>query len=62
MQKFADIILDQYEPIYCHVADISDDIRDEISDISANIVTYLDNYYYFCLRDFFYSMFIVVFQ
>jgi len=29
------------------MADISADIRDEISDI----VTYLDNYFLFCLRD-----------
>ena len=28
-----DIILDQYWPIYRHVADISADIRDEISEI-----------------------------
>ena len=33
------------------MADISADIRDEISDISALIVTYLDNNNYFFLRD-----------
>ena len=44
------------------MADISADNRDEISDISADIVTYLDTYF-FCLRDrLFYFMFIVVFQ
>ena len=37
-------------PIYRLAADISADIRDEISDILANIVTYLDNYYYFLLE------------
>ena len=45
--------MDRYGPIYRHVADISANIRDEISDISACIVTYLDNYYFFCLRDHF---------
>ena len=29
-----------------HMADISADIRDEISDISADVVTYLDNYFF----------------
>jgi len=38
--------------IYHLVADISANIRDEISDISAYIVTYLDNYF-FCVRDYF---------
>ena len=46
------IILDLYGLIYRHVVDISADIRDEISDISADIVTYLDNYF-FCLGDHF---------
>jgi len=41
-----------FEPIYRYVADISADIRDKISDISAHIVTYLDNYYFF-VRDHF---------
>ena len=49
-----DINLDRYGPIYRYVADISADIRDEISDISADIVTYLDNYYYFLLERSFY--------
>ena len=35
-KNLSDIVLDRYELIYCHVADI----RDEISDISADIVTY----------------------
>ena len=43
--------MDRYGAIYRHVADISADIRDEISDILAGIVTYLDNYYFFCVRD-----------
>jgi len=59
-KNLPDIVLDQYRLIYRHVADISTDIRDEISDISVNIVTYisvdivtyLDNYF-FCLRDHF---------
>ena len=41
-KNLPDIVLDRYGPIYCHVADISADIRDEISDILADIVTYLD--------------------
>ena len=61
-KNLPDIILDRYELIYCHLADISADIRDEISDISTDKVTYLDNFF-FCLRDLlFYSMFILVFQ
>ena len=44
VQKF---IVYRFGPIYRHVADISADIRDEISDISADIVTYLDYYYFF---------------
>ena len=32
------------------MAEISADIRDEISDISADIVTYLNNYFFY-LRD-----------
>ena len=32
------------------MVNISADIRDEISEISADIVTYLNNYYFF-LRD-----------
>ena len=54
VQKLPDIVLDRYGPIYRHVADISVDIRDEISDISVDIVTYLDNYYYFFLERSFY--------
>ena len=44
-KNLPDIVLDRYWPIYRHVADISADIRDEISDISANVVTYLDNFF-----------------
>jgi len=40
------------------VADISADIRDEISDISALIVTYLDNNYYFLLEKLCYLFYI----
>ena len=50
-KNLPDFILDRYGPIYRHVADISADIRDEMSDIAADVVTYLDNYYLFCLRD-----------
>ena len=39
--------------IYHLVADISANIRDEISDISAYIVTYLDNYFFLCERLFY---------
>ena len=46
-KNLPDIILDRYGPIYRHVANISADIRDEIFDISAGIVSYLDNYYFF---------------
>jgi len=46
--------LDRYGPIYRHMADISADIRDEMSDISADIVTYFDNNYYFLLERSFY--------
>ena len=53
-KNLPDIILDRYGPIYRHVADISADILDEISDILADIVTYLDNYYYFLLERSFY--------
>ena len=52
-KNLSDIILDRYGPIFRHVADISVDIRDEISDISADIVTYLNNYYFFYLIDHF---------
>ena len=45
-KNLLDIILDRYEPIYRYVADKSTDIRDEISDLSAIIVTYLDDYYF----------------
>ena len=48
------IVLDRYGPIYRHMADISADIRDEISDISADIVTYLDYYYFFLFERSFY--------
>jgi len=62
-KNLSDIIFDQYGPIYRHVADISVDIRNEISDIVADIVTYLDNYYLFLLEIIlFYFIFIVVFQ
>ena len=50
-KNLSDIVLDWYGQIYHHVADISADIRDKISDISANKVTYLDNYYYFFASD-----------
>ena len=53
-KNLPDIVLDRYWPIYRHVADILADIRDEISDISALIVTYLDNNYYFLLERLFY--------
>ena len=53
-KNLSDIVLDRYGPIYRHVADISADIRDEISDISADTVTYLDNYYFCCLRLFYF--------
>ena len=43
-------------PIYRHVADISADIRDEISDISADIVTYLDNYFFWLKRSFYFIL------
>jgi len=46
-KNLPDIVLDRYGLIYRHVADISADIQDEISDISADIVTYLNNYYFF---------------
>ena len=46
-KNLPDIVLDRYGLIHRHVADISADIRDEISDISADIVTYLNNYYFF---------------
>ena len=46
-KNLSDIVLDRYWLIYRHVTDISADIRDEISDISADIATYLDNYYYY---------------
>ena len=60
-KNLSDIVLGQYELIYRHVTNKSTDIRDEISDISSDIVTYLDNF--FCLRDrFIYSMFIAGFQ
>ena len=48
MQNFAGY---HFEPIW---VDISADIQDEISDISDDIVTYLDNYYYFLLERSFY--------
>ena len=61
-KNLPDIILDRYGPIYRHVADISADIRDEISDISADIVTYLNKIFFLPERSFlFYTMFIVVF-
>ena len=40
------------------MADISADIRDEISDISADIVTYLDNNYYFLHERLFYFFYV----
>jgi len=49
-KNLSDIILDRYGLIYRHVADVSADIRDEISDVSTDIVTYLDNYFFY-LRD-----------
>ena len=62
-KNLPDIVLDRYWPIYRHVVDISPDIWDEISDISADIVTYLDNCYFFAWEIvLFYSMFIVIFQ
>ena len=54
MQNLPDIVLDRYGPIYSHMADISTDIRDEIFDISADIVTYFDNNNYFLLERSFY--------
>jgi len=59
-KNLLDIVLDWYGPIYRHVADTSADIRDEISDILADIVTYLDFFTWEIIL--FYSMFIVVFQ
>ena len=53
-KNLPDIVLDRHEPIYRHVTDISADIRDEISDISADMVTYFDNNYYFLLERSFY--------
>ena len=38
------------------MVDISADIRDEISDISTDIVTYLDNYYFFLERSFYFIL------
>jgi len=49
-KNLSDIVFDRLS----RVANISADIRDEISDISTDIVTYLDNYYYFLLERLFY--------
>ena len=57
-KNLPNIILDRYWPIYRHVADILADIRDEISDISALIVTYLDNNYYFLLERLFFLFYV----